>query len=367
MKKEARLLLGKAIDSLILSVEHFNRPWDRGRVDGVLILLDHAFEMLLKAGILHRGGKIRQRRAKQTIGFDDCVRRALSDGVIKFLDEDQALTLQVINGLRDAAQHHLVDVSEPQLYLHAQSGLTLFRDLLKSVFGKSLAEEMPERVLPISTTPPVDLEMLFEGEVEQIRKLLAPGSRKRTEAGARLRSLAIMEGSIRGERVQPGEGDLRRLMEHVRANKTWQELFPGVAAMQLDVDGEGPSINLRLTKKEGIPVQLVPEGTPGATVIAVKRVDELGFYSLGRDQLAKALGLTGPKTTAAIRSVELQNDSDCFKEITIGKAKFGRYSQRAIERLKEALTKTPIGEIWKTHRPKGGRSRVRNASEGGGS
>ena len=49
MKKEVRLLLGKAIDSLIISVEHFNRPSDQGRVPAVLIMLDHAFEMFLKA------------------------------------------------------------------------------------------------------------------------------------------------------------------------------------------------------------------------------------------------------------------------------------------------------------------------------
>ena len=58
MKREARLLLEKAVDSLILSVEHFNKSDQRGRTSTVLILLDHSFEMLLKAAILHRGGKI---------------------------------------------------------------------------------------------------------------------------------------------------------------------------------------------------------------------------------------------------------------------------------------------------------------------
>lgn len=45
----------------------------------MLIFLDHSFEMLLKAAILHKGGKIRERRAKNTLGFDACVRRGLSD------------------------------------------------------------------------------------------------------------------------------------------------------------------------------------------------------------------------------------------------------------------------------------------------
>ena len=64
------------------------------------MLLDHSFEMLLKAAILHRGGKIRNRGAKNTHGFDTCVRIALSRDGIKFLREEQALILQTINGLR---------------------------------------------------------------------------------------------------------------------------------------------------------------------------------------------------------------------------------------------------------------------------
>ena len=135
MKKEVRLLLDKAVDSFVLSIEHFNRPSNQGRTSTVLILLDHAFEMLLKASILHKGGQIRKPRERQTIGFE-CVRAEL-DGRVKFLDSDQALTLQMIKSLRDAAQRHLIDVSESQFYMHAQSGVTLFRDILKDIFAKN--------------------------------------------------------------------------------------------------------------------------------------------------------------------------------------------------------------------------------------
>jgi len=104
MKREAKLLLDKACDALILSIELFNRPHDRGRVSGTLIQLDHGFEMLMKAAILHCGGRIREKRAKETIGFDACVRRSLSDSRIKYLAEEQALVLQTINGSRSNSQ-----------------------------------------------------------------------------------------------------------------------------------------------------------------------------------------------------------------------------------------------------------------------
>ncbi len=60
MRKQAKILLARSLDSLVLSIEHFNRPWDRGRTEAVLILLDRSFELLLKSIILHKGGKIRE-------------------------------------------------------------------------------------------------------------------------------------------------------------------------------------------------------------------------------------------------------------------------------------------------------------------
>lgn len=353
MKKEVRLLREKAVESLVLSIELFNRPSDAGRTHGVLIFLDHGFEMLFKAAILHRGGRIREPRAKLTIGFDACVRKSLSGGRIKFLSDTQALTVQMINSLRDAAQHHLLDISEQHLYIQSQAGLSLFRDIFKSVFKESLHDHLPTRVLPLSTTPPTDLASLFDNETQEIKKLLAPGSRHHTEAEAKLRSLAIVEKSLNGEKVQPSVGELRRLANEIAAGKkAWNEIFPGVATVTLTTSGYGPSIDLRISKT-GTPVLLVPEGTPGAAVVAVKRVDELSFYSLGRDQLAKKVGLSGPKTTAVIRFLGLQKDRDAYKDFVVGKSKFGRYSQKAIKAIQDALAKPGIDEIWHSHGIKG--------------
>lgn len=352
MRREASLLLKKACDSMLLSIEFFNRPHDVGRTEAVLILLDHAFEMLLKAAILRRGGRIREKRAKETIGFDACVRRGVSDGNIKFITNEQALVLQTINGLRDAAQHHLLDVSEGQLYMHCQAGVTLFRDLLKSVFDRELKDCLPERVLPVSTSPPADLTALFDSEIAEIKKLLAPRSRRGIEAQARLRPLAILDATIKGEKGQPSPSDLRRLGNELSKAASWQQIFHGAAAVQLSSTGEGATISLRLSKKEGVPVHLVPEGTPGASVVAVKRVDELGFYNLGLDQLSASVGLSPPKTTAMVRELRLQGDAECFKEIVIGKSTFKRYSQKAIQRIKEAIPNLSIDDVWKKHRPR---------------
>jgi ABC transport system ATP-binding/permease protein len=245
MKVEARLLKAKALSSLTLGVDHFTRSWDVGRVDAVLMLLDHSFEMLLKAAILHRGGKIRHRGAKNTHGFDTCVRIALSTEGIKFLSEEQALILQTINGLRDAAQHHLVTVSEGHLYLQAQAGITLFRDLLRDVFGEELRDYLPERTLAMSTTAQLEPIALFTEEVDQVARLLKPGLHRRAEATARLRALAVMDGAIRGEKVQPGERELKKLGEQVAAGRSFAEVFPGISSVNFVREEIGVHINLR--------------------------------------------------------------------------------------------------------------------------
>jgi hypothetical protein len=346
MKREAKLLLQKASDSLLLSVELFNRPSDRGRVSGTLIQLDHAFEMFLKAAIVGRGGRIRERRARETIGFDACVRKGLSDGRVKFLSPEQALTLQTINGLRDAAQHHLLDISEGQLYLHVQSGLTLFRDLLKKVFGQDLSAHLPSRVLPVSITPPTDLVALFDDEVKEIQKLLRPGRRRRVDAEARLKPLAILDATLRGEKGQPSTGDLKRLQRQMLANVDWPKLFTGVAAINLVSSGTGTDLTLRISKKEGIPIQLVPEGTPDAGVVAVKRVNDFDFYSLGAKGLAEKLGINMAKTIAIVDHMGLRKKPDCYKEFKMGKAIFKRYSPKAIDAIKEALKTESADAIW---------------------
>lgn len=335
---------------MTLSVELFNRPSDEGRVDSVLILLNHAFEMLLKASIVERGGRIRKPRAEHTLGFDECVRKAYSDGEVRFIDEDQVLLLQAINGLRNAAQHHLLDLNEQLLYVNAQAGVTLFGDILQSVFSRELRELLPERVLPLSVVPPLDLETLFSTEVEQVKSLLAPGKRRRTEAHARLRALSILDSALQGSATQPSDRDLRDIATSISEGKTWDSIFSGVAAIELAPEGSGPTLALRITKREGVPIRLVREGEPGALVVGVRRVNELDYYSLGRNDIAEKIGLTQPKTSALIWHLDIQSTDDYFREIRIGASIHQRYSMSALDCLHKAAESEDIESIWKAYR-----------------
>jgi len=352
LKREVRALLQKAVDSLVLSVEIFNRPSDQGRSTATLIMLDHSFEMFMKAAIVHKGGAIREKRDKHTIGFDACVRKAISDVALKFLSEEQALTVQAVNGLRDAAQHHLVEVSENQLYMHAISSVTLFKDLLLEVFGQDLVNHLPNRVLPISTVPPLDLIPLFAEEIEEIKKLLAPGKRRLEEARVRLMPLEILDRTIGGYRGQPGTSELKVKCESIMAGKPFEQIFPNVASLDISAKGSGPSLQLRFTKKEGIPINTVPEGTPGAYPVGLKRVNELDFYNLNLTEIANKVGLTPPKALAVIQELGIMKDPDCFKQLKIGKMEIKRYSQKASQKMIVAMPGLDLDDVWERNRPR---------------
>ena len=299
--------------------------------------------------VVHKGGRIHERGASETIGLDACVRRCASDGEIKFLTEEQTLTIRTLNGLRDAAQHYLLDISESQLYIHVQSAVTLFGDILRRVFNRELANELPDRVLPVSTVPPTDISTIFDSDVQEILKLLTPGRRRRVEAVARLRSLALIDSGIRGERGQPSRRELSRIGKDL-SSKPWWEVFKGAAVIEVTTTGVGPTLSVRLTKREGPPIQSVDPDTSGALPVAIKRVNELDFYNLNARQLAKKVGLTSSKLLAVVEYLSMRGDPNCYKEFRIGQSRHKRYSQKAIPVVKDALKNTTIEEIWEVHK-----------------
>jgi hypothetical protein len=146
MRRRTSLFLERAKDSLVIAVELFNRPFEVGRTEGVILLLDHAFEMLLKASVFERTGRVRSPRDKYNYGFEKCL--SICQDQLQVLTADEALILRNLNGFRDAAQHDIVEMSEGLLYGHAQSAVQVFAGLLGRVFKQELADALPQRILP---------------------------------------------------------------------------------------------------------------------------------------------------------------------------------------------------------------------------
>jgi hypothetical protein len=351
MKKEAKTLLSKSLDSVLLSIEHFNRPLNTGRHEAVLIFLDRSFELLLKSIILHKQGTIREKNEKQTIGFNQCVRKCVNGKTSKCLTENDAFTIQIINSLRDAAQHHILEVSEQQLYIYTQSAITLYKRLLQEIFSQKLTDHLPERVLPVSGNPPIEFSALMDIEFNDIRQIVTTSTRKNLDAKSKILPFAIIESSLNGIHTQPTEKELGEISKRIKRGENWEDVFPAINKLHISQEGKGFIISLRVTKKEGTPVYIVPEGTPGATALAIKRVNDFDFYSLNLEKLAEKIGLTTSKTIAVIRELKLQDNSDYYKEFKIGSSSvFKRYSPLCLDFLKKNLASVDLVKVWANHR-----------------
>jgi len=349
MKRQVRQFRDRAINSLILGIEAFNRPYERGRVEAVLIWLNHAFEMLLKAAIVDRRGSVEDRATGESYTFQKCLNIAQSD--LQLLRQDAAMSLSTMNDLRDCAMHNILQLSEQLLYTHAQSAVSRFDELLRAAFAEPLAGYLPDRVLPVSVNPPRDLELLMDSELDQIKQLLAPGRRRKASARARLRPIAIMERNTVRNPGQPGPRELSRLMKRLAEGDPWRQLFPGVAALVFGGAGEGTPLSLFITRRQdgGIPVRVVAEGEEPTAVIAERRVDLLQAYPYGLRDMAVSLEVTAPKLLALITGRGFQSSDRYFREFTIGKSRFKRYSQAALHDLRSILDRVDLDEVWREH------------------
>ena len=137
--------------------------------------------------------------------------------------------------------------------------------------------------------------------------------------------MAILQASLDGKKSQPSDGELDRVVTRINSGENWRQIFPGVATLTIGPEGNGPGLSLRIMKKEGEAVQIVPVGTPDSTVVAVMRVNELDFYSLGVRDLARKFGVNETHLLWLIRRDRMQEDADFFKAIRIGKSTLARH------------------------------------------
>jgi hypothetical protein len=351
LRRETKRFKRRAINSLLLAIELFNRPHDAGRAEAVLILLQHTFEMLLKAAIYQARGTIFDAGERISYRFDRCLGIARSD--LRMLDEDQALTLSILDGERDCAAHNLLDLTEQALYVHTQAAVTLFDQVLTSAFAERLADHLPNRVLPLSTNPPQEMLTFLDSEFSQIKELLGPGRRRRPEVRGRLRHLMIMEENISADGRQPTDQEVNRRIGRIQGGDTWQAIFPGIASVRLDTQGHGPTVAIRFTREPtAAPVRVLRPGEPGAEEAAmVREVDLSDRFSMRLRELSENLGSSAYVTLALIHYLRLQDNIDCYHEFRMGKSPpFKRYSPSALERLKQAKETADMDEVLQKYK-----------------
>ncbi|GGS98847.1 hypothetical protein GCM10010156_66220 [Planobispora rosea] len=332
MKQEARILKSRAICSFTRAAIAFNGLHDTGgRQTEVLLFTQHAFEMLLKAALIQRKVSVHDSDKNQSIGFAKCLN--LGRETLKITEAD-AGTLQAIDALRDAEQHWYCTVPEGVLYTHMRAAVTLFDEILHRAFGERLATHLPERVLPISTTPPQHIQTLIDEEFSQVQRLLKPGRRRGAEARGRIHALLALQFHA-GDIGDIGECDVKQAEQAIRRGKSRQEVLPNLDTVGTEITGEGINVTVHFTKKHGAPVHYVNAEEEGAA--AVRTIDKLTQYPWTRAKLAKKLKIGTEKACALRWHLNIENDPDYHYTAKRNNTVIEEFSQNAYLKMKEAL------------------------------
>jgi hypothetical protein len=264
LKKQAAELRRRAVNSLTLAIELFNRPHDHGRAEGVIIFLHHAFEMLIKAIIVARTGTVHAKGEKYSYGFDKCLQVAEQE--LFLISPDERATLSILDAHRDVAVHYYHEMSEDLLYLQAQASVTLFDQVLNKGFEQRLADLLPSRVLPISTRPPKALQILLDSELSQVDELLKIG--KGVTAAAKLRPVLAFATASRDDAERVTELELRKVIHRRRKGEEWSVILPEIAQLKLSAEGDGIPIFMKVNKDAEIAVRIAK---PGEAVVGSSR------------------------------------------------------------------------------------------------
>nr|WP_271953713.1 hypothetical protein [Pseudomonas aeruginosa] len=329
-------------------MEAFNNHDDDGRPETVLLMLQHASEMLTKALLVQKGQSVFDKEKGTSIGIEKALNIAQSQG---WISAAQAGAVRVIDAMRDQAQHWMIVVPEDTLYINARALITVLDEVLTEHFGDTLADNLPVRVLPLSTQALPDFLMLVNREYAQIRELLAPGRRARDEARGRITALLAMEAHV-SEEVAVSKRDLDRIEEAIKGNTPVEQIFPRLMTLATNVEGEGPTIRVRITRAADAPAVRFVSGDDPEGAAAIREVDLQKKYHWSPSALAEKLGLTINKAKAVRDFLHIDEDPANVMVFEFGSQKHPRYSDNALRALREAITPELVEEAWRA-RPRG--------------
>jgi hypothetical protein len=148
---------------MVGAIEIYNKPRFDYRDEVFVLLVVNAWELLLKAVISKAGHSIFYRKKRnqpyRTLSWSDALSHAsqTSEWPTDLPSRAVELNLEMLAVYRDNAVHfYNTPGFGTVVYSLAQTSIVNFRDLLRTVFGQELGDEMNWALLPLSVNPPID-------------------------------------------------------------------------------------------------------------------------------------------------------------------------------------------------------------------
>jgi len=151
MKRLTKQLLDKSQEAFILSLEVYNKPTIKYRIEGFCFFFCNAWELLLKSKILEDNKKEsaiyykKQRNQKRrSLSLRDCLKKVIpneSDSIRKNIED--------IAAIRDEATHLIIKDLEAVYSGLFQSGVLNYVNKLEEWFGISITEKISPAMLTL--------------------------------------------------------------------------------------------------------------------------------------------------------------------------------------------------------------------------
>lgn len=173
MKRVSKKLLDKSTDAFVLSIEIFNKPTIRYRIEGFAFFFVNAWELLNKAKIIEDTKKDlsiyykkKKGQPRKSLSLRDCLK-------INFPKEFDPIRVNIekISDIRDCGTHFLVDELESVYSGLFQSGVINYLDTLKTWFDFDLQDKFTPGMLSLvgdlKNIDPAHLKREYGNEVMQ--------------------------------------------------------------------------------------------------------------------------------------------------------------------------------------------------------
>ena len=99
-------MINKSQDSFLLAIELYNKPTITLNVEGFVIFICNAWELMLKAFLLKNGDSIYYKKSKsvnRTLALDALIKKVMTNN-----KDNVRINLEIINGIRNSAIHLII-------------------------------------------------------------------------------------------------------------------------------------------------------------------------------------------------------------------------------------------------------------------
>lgn len=142
MKRLTKNLIENSIEAFVHALETINRPSVKYRIEAFCFLFCNAWELLLKAKLLHEGKKIfypkQRKKPRRSLSLDDCLNRVFTSEI-----EPIKLNIKTIHDFRNNAIHLVIPFIPIDIMALFQAGVLNYPKALHEWFGINLSDQIP--------------------------------------------------------------------------------------------------------------------------------------------------------------------------------------------------------------------------------